>query len=265
MNENNLNYIGHIPDYYYVNNVNKPLNYEEYKILNDQFINNEWSTKVETLKYLKSDLLCLYQVINKFSEGIFKLEHINITKIFSISSLTFKIFKANYLKDFKLPIIGIHHDNMRNAFYGGHVDVYTPLGNNIKYYDVNSLYPFVMANNDFPIGEPTLFFDKELNNYFGIIYCKVTTPKYKDKPVLPFRGDDGTIYYPNGNWKGMYFSEELKKAVNKYGYKIEIIYGYNFEKGKGLFTKIVNKYYELKRYAKLIGEHSKSSTAKQLN
>lgn len=267
VNEFNLNYISTIPDYYYyVNNINKPLNYEEYLNLKSNY-NNNWSVKDETLNYLLNDLLCLYEVINKFSLDIFNLEHINITKILSISSLTFKIFKTNYLKDFinKLPIIkGIHHDRMRYAFYGGHVDVYTPIGYNIKYYDVNSLYPFVMSKYDFPIGDPVLSFDKDLNSYFGIIHCKVITPEYLDKPVLPFRGDDNTIYYPLGNWTGTYFSEELKNAVNKYGYKIEIIYGYKFEKGNGLFTKLVNKYYELKKYAKSIGEHSKSSTSKLL-
>jgi DNA polymerase type B, organellar and viral len=160
----------------------------------------KYKRREETLKYLESDLLCLYQVIIQFSDNIFKLEKLNITKILSISSLTFKLFKTNYLNDFKLSIVkGIHHDKIIDPFYSGHVDVYTPIGNNIYYYDVNSLYLFVMANNDYPIGEPILLFDKDLNNYFGIIHCKITTPEYMDKPVLPFRGEDGTIYYPIGN------------------------------------------------------------------
>jgi hypothetical protein len=57
----------------------------------------------------------------------------------------------------------------------------------------------VISINDFPIGEPILFFDKDLNKYFGIIHCKTTTPEYIDKPILPFRGEDGTIYYLLGN------------------------------------------------------------------
>jgi hypothetical protein len=77
----------------------------------------------------------------------------------------------------------------------------------IYYYDVNSLYPFVISINDFPIGEPILFFDKDLNKYFGIIHCKTTTPEYIDKPILPFRGEDGTIYYLLGNWISTYFSK----------------------------------------------------------
>jgi hypothetical protein len=197
---NNLNYIGNIPEYsYYKNNISESMEYNEYLSIKNNYSNNNWSIKEETLKYLKSDLLCLYQVINQFGKDIFNLENMNITKSLSISSLTFKIFKTNYLKDYKLPIIkGIHHDRMRDGFYGGHVDVYKSIGKHIKCYDVNSLYPFVMSINDFPVGNPIFSFDKDLNNYFGLVHCKIQTPEYMEKPVLPFRGDDGTIYYPLG-------------------------------------------------------------------
>ena len=215
VNYSNINYSGEIPDYqYYYNNVNKPITYDLYLEMKKDYLNNNWSVKNETLKYLESDLLCLYQVIALFSKDIFYLEHINITKSLSISSLTFKLFKTNYLDNnlTYLPIIkGLHHDRMREAFFGGHVDVYKPFatfGNPIYCYDVNLLYPFVMSNNDFSVGNPVLSFDKDLNNYFGIVHCNIITPEYMDKPVLPFRGDDGIIYFPLGNWKGTYFSEE---------------------------------------------------------
>jgi len=182
VNYNNLNYIGEIPDYQYyynnINNLNNSMDYNEYLQIKQKY-NNNWSLKFETLTYLESDLLCLYQVISQFSKDIFYLEHVNITKSLSISSLTFKIFKTNYLNYYKLPIIkGIHHDLMRKGFYGGHVDVYKSIGQHIYNYDVNSLYPFVMSNNDFPIGNPVLSFDKDLNNYFGIIHCRLQTPIY---------------------------------------------------------------------------------------
>lgn len=117
--KNNLNYIGEMPDYiYYYKNVNKPISYDLYLELKTKYLDKakRWSVKDETLKYLESDLLCLYQVLTKFSHDIFHLEHVNMTKSLSISSLTFKLFKTNYLNDHKLPIIkGIHHDRMREA------------------------------------------------------------------------------------------------------------------------------------------------------
>jgi hypothetical protein len=244
VNENNLNYIGHIPEYfYYVNNINNPLSYEEYINIK----NNDWSTKNETLLYLKSDLLCLYEIINKFSKDIFNLEGINITKILSISSLTFKIFKTNYLNDFKLPIIkGIHHDRIRYAFYGGHVDVYKPIGNNIKYYDVNSLYPHAMCN-PMPFELIRLFPNMnniKLENFFCFCLAQINCPKNMLKPVLPYKHLGKTIY-PTGCWIGIYFSEELK-AVQKLGYKITLIKGYEFSK-LDLFSDYIKFFYSIKK------------------
>ncbi|XLR65359.1 hypothetical protein S83_016031, partial [Arachis hypogaea] len=43
---------------------------------------------------------------------------------------------------------------IRRGYYGGHSDVYKPHGENLFYYDVNSLYPFVMKTLPMPGGEP---------------------------------------------------------------------------------------------------------------
>jgi len=54
----------------------------------------------------------------------------------------------------------------------------------------------------------------------------------------------------------------LKDAVNLYGYKIEILFGYKFNRGSHIFTDLVNKYYNIKLQAKSLGEYSKYITAK---
>ena len=138
-------------------------------------------------------------MIFQFSHEVFKEEKVNISKVLSISSLTFKIFKTNYLEGNKLPIIkGNHNIELRKAFLGGKVDVYKTLGNNIYIYDVNSLYPYVMVKYDYPVGYPTYSYDKNLDNYFGFCFAEIITPDYIDKPVLPFKNIDGKIYYPIG-------------------------------------------------------------------
>ena len=50
------------------------------------------------------------------------------------------------------------------SYYGGHVDAYIPSGENIKGYDVNSLYPNSMFRNNVPAGNP-YYFEGDLN-YF---------------------------------------------------------------------------------------------------
>lgn len=43
---------------------------------------------------------------------------------------------------------------VRRGYYGGHADVYKTKGENFYYYDVNSLYPYVMKTYPMPIGPP---------------------------------------------------------------------------------------------------------------
>lgn len=62
----------------------------------------------------------------------------------------------------------------------------------------------------------------------------------------------------------MYFSEELKSAVNDYGYVVEPIYGYKFERGEGMFSLFIDKYFDLKKRSIEKGELSVGFMAKML-
>ncbi|PHU07704.1 hypothetical protein BC332_24193 [Capsicum chinense] len=57
----------------------------------------------------------------------------------------------------KWPIyIPSHNEDrfMREGYYGGHVDGYIPISENLHYYDVNSFYPVVMIEIIMPTGKP---------------------------------------------------------------------------------------------------------------
>jgi hypothetical protein len=60
----------------------------------------------------------------------------------------------------------------------------------IKYYDVTSLYPFVQKTGRYPLGAPTVItdiFDTNLDEYFGLIQCRIIPPRRLRFPVLPAR------------------------------------------------------------------------------
>jgi len=82
VNENNLDYVGITPDINFFDNIDFDL-YENLLTFN-------WNLKEETLSYLKSDLISLYQVITKFALDIFNNEKIDITKLPTNSSIAFK-------------------------------------------------------------------------------------------------------------------------------------------------------------------------------
>jgi len=156
-----------------------------------------------------------------------------------------RIYKTHYMpKDMIYQLIGKAEFNIRQGYTGGAVDVYIPSNrvneSNINkvdhyirtvkgffiklfYYDVNSLYPYVMAYFDMPIGKPVAFegdIRKIEPNAFGFFYCKITSPNDLELPLLQRRikTDQGTRTIAGlGTWDGWIFSTEMDNVV-KYGY-----------------------------------------------
>jgi len=152
----------------------------------------------------------LFEVITKFGEEMYELEKIDITKSLTIASLALTVYKTNYLKDntFLSKVRGPHHNEIRSAYYGGRVDVFKPHGENLYYYDVNSLYPTVMLK-PMPVGSGALTGEKDLNKLFGMVLAaqEIVCPNTINIPILPYRTKDGSLINPTGSWSGWYFSE----------------------------------------------------------
>jgi len=160
-----------------------------------------------------------------------------------------KIFRLRFL-DNKTPIPilkGIEDSFIRKGYFGGATDFYKFYAQNIKYYDVNSLYPFAMLK---PMPHKLVKFHKDLtnfklDNFFGFCLAEVNCPKNMLRPILPYKSKDNKTIFPTGKWIGVYFSEELK-AVVKLGYNIQLINGYEFTK-EYIFKDYVEHFYESKK------------------
>ena len=63
------------------------------------------------MKYIKNDIVTLYQIVNRFSQDIFELENININSISTSSSLSLKTLLTNYFDNKKYPIYIPRHAN----------------------------------------------------------------------------------------------------------------------------------------------------------
>jgi hypothetical protein len=156
-----------------------------------------------------------------------------------------KIFRAKFL-NYSIPILSKDIDEfVREGYYGGATDYYKAYETNLKYYDINSLYPNAMLN---PMPLKLIKHHKnmdniKLNDFFGYIQVEVTCPSNMLKPMLPFKFDGKTVY-PVGNWVATYFSEELK-AVESLGYKFKLIQGYEFSK-TNIFNSYVNHFFNIK-------------------
>jgi len=251
VSEENLNYIGVVPAFEYFDNISL----EDYNDYCNNF-NSNWSLRDESIKYCKADCISLYEILIKFFELIFEKFKFDANKSPTLPSLAFKLFRTNYLDEEKtfIPMIaGKVANDIRLSYTGGATDMYIPTNqdNELVYgYDVNSLYPTVMAENPMPVGKPT-YFEGDIRKYdpeaFGFFYCKITTPEYLEHPILQthVKTKEGTrTVAALGTYEDMLFSAEMDNAM-KYGYNFEILGGYTFKKAY-VFKEFINKLYNLR-------------------
>ena len=256
----NIFYTGVFPKFEYWTGIDL----KQYELLKLPFKSTFWDFQKEANKYCKLDCQSLHEILIKFGELIFKEFQVDIHKSLTLPSLALNIYRVHFLsKDTIYQILGNIEQAIRESYTGGAVDVYIPhnktsgffdkvgaVFKNLFYYDVNSLYPSVMANNPMPVGKPTYFEGDirriELDSY-GFFYCKITSPDYLEHPILQRRikTSEGIRTIAGlGSWEGWICSAELDNAV-KYGYTFEILKGYQFETGD-LFSEYVNRMYNLR-------------------
>jgi DNA polymerase family B len=238
----------------------------EYGLIKANYKGKIWSFQSEAIKYCKLDCKALHEIIIKFNELIFNEFKINVHTPLTLPALAMRIFKTHYMPENTIyQLLGKAEYNIRQSYTGGAVDVYIPhnralLGDffrkvkgyfiKLYYYDVNSLYPYVMAFFDMPIGKP-VFFDGDIRKYdpnaYGFFYCKISAPDNLEHPLIQRRikTSDGLRTIAGlGNWEGWICSVEMDNAV-KYGYTFEILRGYEFNKGN-IFKDYVLKMYNLR-------------------
>ena len=90
----------------------------------------------------------------------------------------------------------------RDAFFGGRtnaVQLYYEVqpGEQIRYVDYTSLYPFVNKNCQYPVGHPLIINNPSfsIDDYFGLAQCKILPPRKLYHPVLPYRCN-GKLMFP---------------------------------------------------------------------
>lgn len=210
-------------------------------------------------QYSKQDSISLLLALLKARKIYLTDFDVDITKVVSAPSLSLLIFRHKYL-ELSIPILQRDIDSIiRQSYFGGSSDYNIHYGENLKYYDVNSLYPFAMMN-DMPLHYLFTIENSgiELEDTFGFVEAIITPPKDIQNPLL-MHHYMGKNIHPIGTWQGTYFSEELKAAV-KYGYEIEILKVHQFSRIQDLFKEYVSDFYELKK--KATAEKNTTTTTK---
>ena len=204
-----------------------------------------------TFNFNKQETLTLdyEEGLRKYRQWIYDIIELDVFKIKTIPYLAFKAWRTTISKE-EIPII-IDDNKLgkasRSAYYGGWSEIYKPEIKKGFIYDINSLYPYIMKEKEFPIGKEVIWStDKNIKNYYGIIKAKIEVEnKYKN--LVP-RRSKRSMYGGNGKWEDWYTSEELKEALKiDPEIKIDIIEGYKFKKKGKIFKNFVDIFYSIKQ------------------
>lgn len=218
------------------------------------------------LKYLGFDVMALYELIMKIVDvSTIPLEH--LVKCPTTASMSkylikngfngqpfisenrtktdFEIMTANKywlsqkpLKEFPDVSYAELEYKIREAYYGGRTEVFTPkikeTGETVNayHYDVNSLYPYACLVNEYPVGVPDFYTDKTKISYkwrfwlkyhrgLGFMKCRVYIPHQKIPP-LPSRLDK--LCFLTGYVEGYWTFHEIEYAVKNCGVQILEMY-----------------------------------------
>ena len=214
---------------------------------------NLWKSTL--IDYCENDCKVLHQVLIKFKELVFSNWGINIEKYPTTPSLAFAIFRKDYMLENTIPITsGKVFNFIKKSFTGGSTDMFIPYGKDIRCYDVNSLYPFIMKNKAFPVGN-IFKFEGDITILGSDIYfiadSMVKTIRNLTHPYLQihYKTSNGLrTISPNGKFNMTINSPEYYNAIKDY--KIQIKEGYYF-KTSIVFDNYVTDLYNLRlKYSK---------------
>lgn len=212
-------------------------------------------------EYLEYDCKGLYECIKLFENVIHDYGgNIKLT----IASTALSLFRNNYLKSWIYPInkeIKIGHllgkdikinieNEIRKYYIGGRTEIDKRYGEYLFYYDINSLYPYMMFNYDFPVSAPLFILPEQISkNDKGFFMCDIYYDNCKSGlPFLPmklFNKNFNKLIYPVGKWSGLYDIDVINYAKSL-GYKIDIKYGFIFDY-EPIFKNFITDMYSLRK------------------
>lgn len=168
--------------------------------------------------YNKVDVVQLYNVMKRYHYYV--EEQLKAEVKISTAGTAMSYFRRNHLVR-NIPRESDTHDFVRQAYFGGRVEVYRKTGQGLRYYDINSSYPAAMllplpSGPCHPWEGPIP--DKLALDKTGFIEADVDLPPC-DYPPLPVR-HDGKLMFPCGKLRGIWSWVELqrvKQYVTRWG------------------------------------------------
>lgn len=137
----------------------------------------------------------------------------------TIASTALDLYKRRFAPDRLFMPPSWLNRTFRQAYHGGLVFVFRKgLGESVTYYDINSLYPFVLATRDYPDITSMVYHPEgggidDILRYEGFSRCVVDYPSCYF-PILPVV-INGYFTTCTGRYEGFWTHVELREAVSR--------------------------------------------------
>jgi hypothetical protein len=196
----------------------------------------------EIKEYLDSDLIYLYEMCEHFENEYGR----NIT----LASSAMKYFKQNFhsIKSTKSSFV---FDKLQPYYFGGRTQCFFKgeINQQVKWYDINSAYPFVMKEYKMPYGNFKIYSDLPKNeNDFKNCFINIIGIS---KNSLPLRTKTG-VDFPNDDVEREYFISgfEYLAALKHNSLKVSQIKEVIIFEDEIDFSGYVDHFYTMKKCSK---------------
>ena len=199
----------------------------------------------ESIEYCKRDVKIVVSIIKLMYEvlSIYDLNMINNT--YSAPSLSFKIFSKYYNKTNADLYINRKDYSLRKLIlYGGRTEIFgNPTEKEyVHHFDFSGMYGQCMEEY-FPWGSYEIIYNNLDINSIG--WHMVTVRSSLEIPVLPHHYNN-KLFFPNGEFSGCYYYEELNLFVEMGGEILEHLWSVVFKTEKRVFAEFINDFNKIK-------------------
>ena len=191
--------------------------------------------------------------VESFVQDVEKEFEIEIKNVpITVASFSKKILKSFYGVDYSLKNNEINED-FRQFYFGGRTEVFDfNIWKNVKDYDINSLYPFIMHKEIFPYELRGFETEKTFDEIKETDYICIEALVYENSsiPLLPER-IEGKLMFRNGVKRCLVFKEEIEH-LSQFGvghFQIKKVLKVYYGKQDYLFKEYVEKNYKLRKRA----------------
>ena len=244
------------------------------KINDPEYINNKANvldlTDEQNIVYCSKDCLYLHLAIQKYTLFVVKLGKSNGLGLTTPSTAYSMLMSKFIAKEDKETLFSLKHRKSHffkeNYYYGGHTEKFVngrKVFRNCHYYDVNSLYPFIMRNIVFSTGYPVIVAGSNKKKLKSILSRQANLGKCFYAEITLNVDSEELRFFPTYDDKkkcNRYLFGDIRIKISEVGYNFIMKYGskknikevhkvlyYRDSETTKPFTNFVDTFYALRK------------------